>query len=125
MSAVTAIELGADTCVLVKAGVRGTDVHVERVETLDPAAFPGADAFGEALRQVRKTRRLPRRARVVLWGLPEGATSRDPPVAPLLAPIVTAGFKIDRVVSACNALAALSRLRQPRQQGAAAWLAVN
>lgn len=125
MPAVTAIELGADTCVLVQARVRGTDVQVGRVEILDPAAFPGADAFSGALRKIRRTHRLPRHARVVLWGSPEGAWPKDPAVAPRLEPLVDAGFKIDRVVSPVNALAVLSRVRIPREHGAVAWIAVN
>ena len=125
MSALTAIELGADTCVLVKAAVRRADVSVRGIDTMDPAAFPGPDGLATALRQLRKTRRLPRRARIVLWGLPDGASVSDPAVAPLLAPVKKAGFRIDRVVSPCNALAALSRLREPRHESAVAWLAVN
>jgi hypothetical protein len=125
MAALTAIELGADSCVLARVTVRGTEVRVAQVDTLDPAAFPGPEGFSTALKQMRRTRHFPRHARVVLWGVPEAAVPTDPTVAPLLAPLAKAGFRLDRVVSPCNALAALARLRQPRPDAAVAWVAVN
>lgn len=125
MAGLTAIELGADTCTMVRTAVRGTDVRVLGVETLDPAAFPGTDAFIGALRHARRTKKLARRARVVLWGLPDGVTAREPGVAPLLLPLKRAGFRIDRAVSPCNALAALARVRAPRGDAAVVWLAIN
>jgi len=92
MPAVTAVELGPDTCVLVRAALRGADVRVVDVEILDPAAFPGSDAFVASLQQSRRKMNLPRRARVVLWGLPDGATPRDPAVRSLVAPLAAASF---------------------------------
>ena len=109
MPAVTAAELGPDTCVLVRASMRGAEVRVIDVDILDPAAFPGSDAFVASLRLARRKMKLPRRARVVLWGLPDGATLRDPAVRSLVAPLAAAGFRVQRVVSPCNALAALAR----------------
>jgi hypothetical protein len=125
MPAVTAVELGPDTCVLVRAALRGADVRVADVEILDPAAFPGSDAFVASLQQSRRKMNLPRRARVVLWGLPDGATPRDPAVRSLVAPLAAAGFRVQRVVSPCNALSALARIRTPRPDGAVGWLAVD
>jgi hypothetical protein len=125
MPALTAIELGPDTCVLVRASLRETDLRVISVEILDPAAFPGGDAFIATLKQVRRKMKFPRRARVVLWGLPDGATPRDPAVRSLLSPLESAGFRVQRVVSPCNALAALARIRTPRPDGAIGWLAVD
>ena len=61
----------------------------------------------------------------MLWGLPDGATRKDAAVKPLLAPLTNAGFKVDRVVSPCNALAALARLKTSRVEGSTCWLAIN
>ncbi|HEY3884269.1 MAG TPA: hypothetical protein VGL62_03605, partial [Vicinamibacterales bacterium] len=125
MPTITAIEFGADTCAIARTNARRGAVAVSAVETLDPRAFPGSDALAKGLRQARRSLKLPRRARVVLWGMPDGANRKDPAVAPLLAPLVQAGFRIERVVSPCNALGALSRLRTPRPNGATCWLAIN
>ena len=125
MASLTAIELGADTCAFARTTVRGDEVHLSAAEILDPAAFPGTDAFTVGVRQIRRSLRLPRRCRVVLWGLPEGANRKDAAVKPLLAPLTNAGFKVDRVVSPCNALAALGRLKTSRFEGSTCWLAIN
>jgi hypothetical protein len=125
MPGITAIELGADTCAFVRASVRGSEMRVTGVEILDPASFAGIDSFTNAIKQVRRTLRLPRRARAVVWGLPDGASRRDPEVRPLIEPLTGAGFRVESVVSPCNALAALARLRMPRPEAATCWLAVN
>jgi hypothetical protein len=125
MASITAIELGTDTCALARTSVRRGEIRVSAVETLDPAAFPGLDALTVAVRQCRQTLKLPRRCKVVLWGLPEGANRRDSAVKPLLAPLTGAGFRVQRVVSPCNALAALARVKSVRGDGATCWLAIN
>lgn len=125
MSAITAVELGADTCALARASVQRGDLRVSAAEVLDPAQFPGSDGFTLALRQTRRALRLPKRCRVVVWGLREGASRRDAAVVPILRPLLDAGFKVERVVSPCNALAALARLKTVRGDGATCWLAVN
>src|SRR5450759_277415 len=125
MSGITAVELGADTCALARTSVRRGVVRVTAVEALDPAAFPGKDSFTVALRQTRRALRLPRRCRAVIWGLPDGTSRKDPTVKPLIAPLVGAGFRIERVVSPCNALAALARRRMARGDGAMCWIAIN
>jgi len=125
MASMTAVELGADMCALARTNVRRADVELVAAETLDPAAFPGIDAFTSALRQTRKSLKLPRRCRAVVWGLPDGATRRDPSVTPLIAPLVGAGFRVERIISPCNALAALARLKTPRGDSATCWLAIN
>src|SRR5205823_4311376 len=94
-------------------------------EILDPGAFPGIEAFTIAVRQTRRAMRLPRRCRAVLWGLPDGASRRDAAVKPLIEPLTSAGFKVDRVVSPCNALAALARLKTSRGEGSTCWIAIN
>jgi hypothetical protein len=125
MTSMTAVELGADICALASTAVRGGDVQLLAAETLDPAAFPGIDAFTSAVRKARKSLKLPRRCRAVVWGLPDGAHREDPSARPLIAPLKSAGFRVDRIISPCNALAALARLRTPRGNGATCWLAVN
>lgn len=124
MPRLTAIEFSEDTCVLVRVVARGASVEVHGVEILDPAAFPG-NTFTRALRERRRTGKFPRRARVVLWGVPDGAGVRDPAVKARLTPLEDAGFHVERVVSPCNALAALARLRVPRQDGAVIWLGID
>ena len=125
MVSMTAVELGADTCALARTKVRRGEVELLAAETLDPAAFSGIDAFTSAVRQTRKALKLPRRCRAVIWGLPDGATRQDPAVKHLIAPLTGAGFRVHRVISPCNALAALARLKMPRGNGATCWLAIN
>jgi hypothetical protein len=125
MVSMTAVELGADTCALARTKVRRGEVELLAAETLDPAAFSGIDAFTSAVRQTRKALKLPRRCRAVIWGLPDGATRQDPAVKHLIAPLTGAGFRVQRVMSPCNALAALARLKMPRGDGATCWLAIN
>jgi hypothetical protein len=125
MANITAIELDGDTCAIARTAVRGRGVTVSAAEVLNPTSFPGPDAFAAALRKARRTLHLPRRSRVVLWGLPDGATPKDPGAASALAPLTAAGFKVDRVVTPCNALGALSRLKSPRGDDATCWVAIN
>lgn len=125
MPSITAVEFDGDTCAIARTTVRGREVTVSAGELLNPTSFPGADALAAALRKCRRTLHLPRKCRVVLWGLPDGATPRDPGAVAALAPLTAAGFRIDRVVTPCNALAALSRLRSARGEDAICWVAIN
>jgi hypothetical protein len=125
MASITAVELSDDTCALARTTVRRGEVQLHAVEILDPHAFPGGGSYTAALRQARRSARLPRRARVVLWGIPEGTSRRDPSVKTLVAPLTEAGFHVERVVTPCNALAALARVRVPRGPGATCWIAIN
>ena len=125
MPRLTAIEFSEDTCVVVRVSTRGTSTEVTGVDILDPAAFSDTESFTDALRQLRTSGRFPRRARVVLWGLEDGAVPSDPGVSSRLEPIVNAGFRIERVVSPCNALAVLARIRVPKPESATIWLAVD
>ena len=125
MALITAIELDGDTCAIARTTVRGREVTVSAAEVLNPTSFPGVDAFAAALRKARRTLHLPRRSRVVLWGLPDGATPRDPGAVSALAPLIAAGFKVERVVTPCNALGALSRLKSVRGEDATCWVAIN
>ena len=112
-------------CALARTVVRRGEVHLLAAETLDPAAFPGLDAFTAAVRKTRKSLKLPRSCCAVVWGLPDGSNRKDPAIKPLLAPLIGAGFRVERAISPCNALAALARLRVPRGDGATCWVAIN
>ena len=125
MASLTAVELGTDACAFAHTAVRGADVRLVAADVLDPAAFPGMDAFTIAVRQTRRSMRLPRRCRVVVWGLPDGANRKDAAVKPLLAPLTNAGFRVERVVSPCNALAALARLKSSRGEGSTCMIGIN
>src|SRR5262245_6817301 len=121
----TVVELGADNCTLVSTSVGSGEIRVFAAEMLDPRAFPGIEAFTLAVRQTRTSQKMPRRLRAVVWGLPDGATRKDPAVQPLIEPLTNAGFRVERVVTPCNALGALSRLRVSRSGGAMCWLGIN
>ena len=125
MGSLTAVEIGADICALARTSAARGDVQVFAAETLDPGAFPGLDAFTTAVRKTRRRLGLPRRCRAVVWGLPDGARRKDPAVQPLIEPLTRAGFKVIRVVTPCNALGALARLRVSRSGGAMCWLGIN
>src|SRR5262245_49224952 len=125
MRTITAVEIGADNCALALTSVSGGSVHLWAAETLDPGAFPGVDAFTQAVRQARRALKLPRKCRAVVWGLPDGARRRDPVVVPLIEPLRKACLKLARLVTPRNALAALARLRTSRTGGAMCWLGIN
>ena len=125
MASITAVEFGRDSCVLARTAARDDSIEVSGLATVDPRAFPGAGSFAAALTDARRSNRLPRHARVVLWGVPEGSRPRDAMVQPLLQPFAAAGFRVDRVISPCNALAALARVRRTRGERATCWVAVN
>ena len=125
MASITAIELGADMCALVRTTLQRGAVHVAAAELLNPTTFPGSDAFTVALRKARRMRGLARRCRVVMWGLPDGASRKDPAAAAALTPLTGAGFRVERVVTPCNALAALARRKPVRGDGPACWIAIN
>lgn len=125
MASITAVELSDDTCALARTTVRHGEIQLHAVEILDPHAFPGGGSYTAALRQARRSAKLPRRTRIVLWGVPEGASRRDASVKALVAPLAEAGYHIESVVTPCNALAALARVRVPRGPGATCWLAIN
>ena len=57
--------------------------------------------------------------------MPDGAKPDDPAVSPQLEALVTAGFRIDRAVTPCNALAALARVRRPKTDNPVIWLAID
>jgi hypothetical protein len=77
------------------------------------------------LRAQRRSKRFPRQARVVAWALAEPARRSDPAVRLLIEPLLEAGFLIQHVFTAPEALAEIARTR-PRDPGTAvAWMALN
>ncbi len=125
MGSATGIEIGHDSCVLV--GVRprrGRPTEVRAFQIVEGADWPAQHAALPALfRLVRRTKKLPRRARVVAWALPDGANLRDPAAVSVLRPLTAAGFRVEAVLSPAQALAALAGTQ--RRTEATAWLALN
>lgn len=135
MASTTGIELASDSCLLV--GVRPGRAGAGEVLALHAIAgteWPAYDAGRvEVLTSARRGKRLPRRAVVVAWGLPDDATdehgttqTRDASVRAAVQPIETAGFRIESVLTPPQALARVAALR-PRQNSpdAVVWLALN
>ena len=127
MASTTGIELASQSCVLVgvRPGRAGTG-DVLALQTIGLSEWPANDTtLAEVLGSVRRAERLPRRAAVVAWGLPDdsmdGASTRA-----ALRFIEAAGFRIESVLTPPQALARLASLR-PRQNSAdaVAWLALN
>ena len=78
MRGVTGIEFGPDSCVLARVHAAGDAAHVFSIYGLQPDdARPGDADFVPRLRQVRRTKRFPSRARVVAWGLGEALGPAD------------------------------------------------
>jgi hypothetical protein len=127
MASTTGIELASDSCVLV--AVRPGDAgagEVLALHAIGGAEWPGYDAaLVELLRSVRRGNRLPRRAVVVAWGLPDDAVD-DASTRAAVRPIETAGFRIESVLTPPQALARVAGSR-PRQgsSNAVVWLALN
>jgi hypothetical protein len=122
MSRLTSIELADDAGTLIGASVRGMTVTVNAIERFDRRAAPGPGGFTRALQQAKGMFDLPRRARVVLWDDPPTA---EPGASPAIEPITAAGFHVERIVSPCDALAALARTHHPRPDATLLWLAIN
>ena len=126
MASTTGIELGPDTCVL--AGVRTTRSGSEIValHTIEAAAWPAQDVvLADMLREVRTSKKFPKRARVVAWGMPEDPAS-DAVSRAAMRPLVDAGFRVERVVTPAQALALLAAMRvKPGVQAGVVWLALN
>ena len=122
LAQLTSIELAADAGTLIGASVHGTTVKVTAIERFERRSAPGTGGFTRALEQARGMLDLPRRTRVVLW---DGRAAAWPAAPAAVQPLTAAGFEIDRIVSPCDALAALARSRQPRPAATMLWLAIN
>ncbi len=128
MGSITGIELGPDSCVLVRARRgRARAVEVLALHTIERAGWPSQDVLLiAALRDVRRTLKLPRRARVVVWELREGSTLGDREAVALLRPLTAAGFRVDALLSPPEALARVAASRpRPSATQPAVWAAVN
>ena len=126
MSGFTGVEFGPASCTLVRAHRRDDAIELSAAHIVEAGEWPTQSAAAaELLKRVRQEKALPRVARVVAWGLAEGAGPRDVATRAALRPLISAGFRIDAVMSPPQALAVLAADR-PRQNGAASvWLAIN
>ena len=127
MASTTGIELASQSCVLVgvRPGRAGSG-DVLALRAIGPSEWPANGPLqAEILGSVRRAERLPRRAAVVAWGLPDGALD-DAATRAALRFIEAAGFRIGSVLTPPQALARLAGSR-PRQDSAdaVAWLAIN
>jgi hypothetical protein len=126
MPSTTGIELSPDSCVLVRARPVRSGIQVTAVHALGRMEWPTQElAIADLLRTVRRRKRFPRRARVVVWGLPEDLPPDNPIVKASVKAVVAAGFHVEAVMSPPQALAALARTRQRGTDKATAWLALN
>jgi hypothetical protein len=126
MGSASGIELGPASCVLVSARASADGTEVSAVRVIEPAEWPGAGAALTAtLKSIRKAKRLPRRARVVLWGVEKTAALSDPKVRAAVKPLVLAGFNVEAVLTPGDALAAVAATRRRPNEGPVAWLSVN
>ena len=125
MGGITGIEFGPSSCVLVRARRRDDAIELSAGHVIEPHRWPRqAAAATELLKGIRREHKFPRVARVVAWGLAEGAGPRDPATRAALAPLIAAGFRIESVFSPAHALALLAATR-PRGNAAVVWMAIN
>jgi hypothetical protein len=128
VASTTGIELGPDSCVLVggRPGTGGV-VDVRALRVMEAASWPTTEvAQTEALRELRTSKRFPRAARVVVWGLPEEPPADEAISRAGLRPFTAAGFRVEAVMTPPQALAILAAARpRPSGGGAVAWLALN
>jgi hypothetical protein len=117
MNDITGIELGPNSCVLVRAAEHASHATVTAARAVTPGEWTDDhDELVSLLRSARRTNKLPPRARVVAWGLRDSSASTDLSHLPELGPLVAAGFEIDGMMSPVQALAELVRAR-PRDSG--------
>jgi hypothetical protein len=123
---ISGIELGADSCVVVRVRPHTAGAEVSALHLVERSQWPADDtAIVAALRGLRKSKRFPRRARVVAWGLSQPVTQGDPVLSAMMKPLTAAGFRVESALTPLEALAEIARTR-PRGQGVAAvWLALN
>jgi len=126
MSGITGIELGANRCVILRAGRGGGRSTVSAARIVTPEEWSSdLDVQATLLSNVRRAHQFPARARVVAWGI------GDSPPADLsqvlaFAPLIAAGFEIHRALSPAQALARIVRARKADAQASAvAALSLN
>ena len=123
MTHATGIELGPSSVVLVSARPGEQVTEVAAVQRFVPAS--NSARLSEALRFARRSGRLPRRARLVWWGLTAPSSPDDPARETLLRPFEDAGFVVEALLTPAEALARLAASRGPRHGAPVAWLSVN
>jgi hypothetical protein len=123
----TGIEFAPDSCVLVAARRRGATTDVSALHVLEGAAWPSHEvAITSTLKGARRANRLPRKAAVIVWGLPDDASPQEPSTRAAVRPVVAAGFNVRQVLTPPQALAALAATRPDIDPDAAvAWMALN
>lgn len=100
----TGIEVGPASCVLVRAR-RGT-AGVGGVRVVERPA--GGPALVAALRAARFAGQLPRRARVVSWGLSPSGAQDDPASESVSRLLADAGFRVEAMITPAEALVRLA-----------------
>jgi hypothetical protein len=129
---ITGIELAGDGCALVDVRRSGGETRiaafriVEAADRLDPDDVPAEPtSLLEHVRRARLELHLPRRARVVAWGMTDDPSIDGSVMRAAAGPARDAGFDIETVLTPAQALAQLARERQAPGSDAAAWLTVN
>jgi len=124
MPAITGVELGPGSCVLARVRA-ATKLRLSAVRGLKDDDWDPARTLEENLADARRRDGFPRRARVVVWGLPGDVSAADAIAIADVAPLRDAGFTIDAVMSPAQALAALADHRSRGPDNAVVWLALN
>src|ERR687892_432950 len=87
MSGITGIEFGPNSCVLVRARRRDDAIELSAGHLIESHRWPEqSTAAAELLKSIRREHNFSRTARVVAWGLAEGAGPRDPATRATLRP---------------------------------------
>ena len=123
MTNATGIELGPATCVLVSANPGANGAEVSAAQTIERSI--DSATLSTALRTAREAGHLPRRARVVAWGLAAPSRPDDPVRLPMVQPFAEAGFQVEALLTPAEALARLAAGRQRSNGGPVAWLSLN
>lgn len=123
----TGIELGPDSCVLVSARLGKGTIDISAARVLDANVWPSHDVtIISTLKQLRRSERLSRNAALIVWGLPDDSFNDEVSGPAAVRPITAAGFRVAKVYTPPQALAALARTRPRPDIGAAvAWMALN
>ncbi|HVL66678.1 MAG TPA: hypothetical protein VM364_05395 [Vicinamibacterales bacterium] len=126
MRTTTGIELGPDSCVLVRARTDGGVCEVAAVHVIPAGEWPADPrARVQALRAARRAHAIPRRARVVVWEAGTAGETVDVRLDAALRPVRDAGFRVEAVLSPAQALAAMASERPRPGPSAVAWLSIN
>src|SRR5215203_5016738 len=126
MRSMTGIELGEDSCVIARVRSGHETLRVSAVHGLSDADWDAGRTLCDNLRDVRRARSFPRRARVVAWGLHHTGSTGELSTNAALAPVTQAGFTVDAVLSPPEALARMAgQRRRAAGSGGTAWLSLN